>query len=198
LFPPVSPPVLPPPVPPPPEPPAEGPVVELPEHATSVARARTARKCRVMRSPTLNAMCVRCDRAQMTHHLAKGRATLTSEGRSGNRPATFGGGYNGWETKCVRQIGLWRRCARAPWPSTWLRPDDPAHIRIAVIARVERIRVHFGRPHPTVVAEQRLDVEPLGEGRIRARHEYPSGPSQRPADRWPDDASEYVRAALPR
>jgi hypothetical protein len=65
-------------------------------------------------------------------------------------------------------------------------------------ARVERIRVHFGRPHPTVVAEQRLDVEPLGEGRIRARHEYPSGPSQRPADRWPDDASEYVRAALPR
>jgi hypothetical protein len=63
--------------------------------------------------------------------------------------------------------------------------------------RVERIRVHFGRPHPTVVAEQRLDVEPLGEGRIRARHEYPSGPSQ-PADRWPDDASEYLRAASPR
>ena len=64
--------------------------------------------------------------------------------------------------------------------------------------RVERIRVHFGRPHPTVVAEQRLDVEPLGEGRIRARHEYPSGPSKQAADRWPDDASEYVRAALPR
>jgi hypothetical protein len=64
--------------------------------------------------------------------------------------------------------------------------------------RTERIRVHFGRPHPTVVAEQRLDVEPLGEGRIRARHEYPFGSSGRAADRWPDDASEYVRAALPR
>ena len=64
--------------------------------------------------------------------------------------------------------------------------------------RLERIRVHFGRPHPTVVAEQRLDVEPLGEGRIRARHEYPFGSSGRAADRWPDDASEYDRAALPR
>jgi hypothetical protein len=62
--------------------------------------------------------------------------------------------------------------------------------------RVERIRVHFGRPHPTVVAEQRLDVEPLGEGRIRARHEYPFGPSKQATDRWPDDASDYVRAAL--
>jgi hypothetical protein len=49
----------------------------------------------------------------------------------------------------------------------------------------------------SVLAEQRLDVEPLGEGRIRARHEYPFGPSGRPADRWPDDASEYVRAAVP-
>jgi hypothetical protein len=63
--------------------------------------------------------------------------------------------------------------------------------------RVERIQIYFGRPHPTVVAEQRLDVEPLGEGRIRARHEYPFGPSGQAADRWPDDASEYVRAALP-
>ncbi len=60
--------------------------------------------------------------------------------------------------------------------------------------RFERIRIHFGRPHPTVVADQRLDVEPLGEGRIRARHEYPFGPSGQSADRWPDDASEYVRA----
>jgi hypothetical protein len=61
--------------------------------------------------------------------------------------------------------------------------------------RVERIRVHFGRPHPTVVAEQRLDVEPLGEGRIRARHEYPFGPSKQTPERWPENASEYVRAA---
>jgi hypothetical protein len=64
--------------------------------------------------------------------------------------------------------------------------------------RIERIQVYFGRPHPTVVAEQRLDIEPLGEGRIRARHEYPVGSSGRAADRWPDDASEYVRAAPPR
>jgi hypothetical protein len=64
--------------------------------------------------------------------------------------------------------------------------------------RFERIRVHYGRPHPTVVAEQRLNVEPLGEGRIRARHEYPFGSFGRKADRWPDDASVYVRAALPR
>jgi hypothetical protein len=63
--------------------------------------------------------------------------------------------------------------------------------------RVERIQVHFGRPHPTVVAEQRLDVEHLGEARIRARHEYPFGSSGRPAERWPDDPSEYVRASLP-
>jgi hypothetical protein len=63
--------------------------------------------------------------------------------------------------------------------------------------RIERIQVYFGRPHPTVVAEQLLDVDPLGEGRIRARHEYPFGSSGRAADRWPDDASEYVRAALP-
>jgi hypothetical protein len=64
--------------------------------------------------------------------------------------------------------------------------------------RIERIRVHFGRPHPTVVAEQRLDVEPLVEDRIRARHEYPFGPFKGTLDRWPDEASEYVRAAVPR
>jgi hypothetical protein len=64
--------------------------------------------------------------------------------------------------------------------------------------RIDRIQVYFGRPHPTVVAEQSLDVEPLGEGRIRARHEYPFGSSGRAADRWPDDASEYVRASHPR
>jgi hypothetical protein len=61
--------------------------------------------------------------------------------------------------------------------------------------RIERIRVHFGRPHPTVVAEQRLDIEPLGDSRIRARHEYPFGPSKQTPERWPDDASEYVLAA---
>jgi hypothetical protein len=64
--------------------------------------------------------------------------------------------------------------------------------------RIERIRVHFGGKHPTVVAEQRLDVEPLGEDRIRARHEYPFGPSEPVGDRWPDEASEYVRVPVPR
>jgi hypothetical protein len=64
--------------------------------------------------------------------------------------------------------------------------------------RFERIRVHFGRPHPTVVADQRLDVEPLGADRIRARHEYPFGSSGQSTGRWPDDASEYVRVGLRR
>jgi hypothetical protein len=38
----------------------------------------------------------------------------------------------------------------------------------------------LGRP----LAEQRLDVEPLGEDRIKARHEYPFGPSKGTLDRW--------------
>jgi hypothetical protein len=58
--------------------------------------------------------------------------------------------------------------------------------------RTERIRVHYGTPHPTVVAEQRLDIEPLGERHIRARHEYPFG-SPKVADRWPEEPAEYLQ-----
>jgi hypothetical protein len=70
--------------------------------------------------------------------------------------------------------------------------------RLYLGPRIERIRVHFGRARPTVVAEQRLDLEPIRGDRIRARHEYPFGPSGRIVDRWPDDASEYIRVVPPR
>jgi hypothetical protein len=57
--------------------------------------------------------------------------------------------------------------------------------------RVEQIRVHFGRPHPTLVADQRLDVDPLGNDRICSRH------GGQASERWPEDANEYVRITNP-
>src|SRR5438093_8649316 len=60
-----APPPVAPPVPPPVEPPpVEGAVGELPEHPASTARVIARRKCRIMRSPVLNAIVVRSVRAQ--------------------------------------------------------------------------------------------------------------------------------------
>ena len=58
--------------------------------------------------------------------------------------------------------------------------------------RVELIRVYYGQPHPSHVAEQRLDIDLVRRDRIRVQQQYQSG---RAADWWPDDASEYVRVA---
>jgi hypothetical protein len=56
------------------------------------------------------------------------------------------------------------------------------------------IKVYYEEPHPSHVAQQRLDIDPAGPDLIRVRRQYQSG---RAAERWPDDLREYVRIGPP-